>query len=59
MKIKKSQLKNIIREGIKVVLSEKKKKPRLVENKMTPEQMKFAKPIFAAAAKRVDLKLKK
>ena len=59
MKIKKSQLKNIIREGIKVVLSEKKKKPRLVENKMTPEQMKFAKPIFAAAAKKGGFKIKK
>ena len=59
MKIKKSQLKNIIREGIKVVLSEKKKKPRLVENEMTPEQMKFAKPIFAAAAKKGGFKIKK
>ena len=58
MKIKKSQLKEIIREGIKAVLKEKKK-PVIKEDKMTPEQMKFAKPIFQAAAKKGGFKIKK
>lgn len=58
MKIKKSQLKEIIREGIKAVLKEKKK-PVIKEDKMTPEQMKFAKPIFQAAAKKGKFKIKK
>jgi len=58
MKIKKSQLKSIIREGIKVILAENKKKPRLVEEKMTPEQKKFAMPIFQAAAKKGGFKIK-
>ena len=58
MKIKKAQLKNIIREGIKVVLNENKRKPRLVEDKLTPEQKKFAEPIFKAAAKKGGFKIK-
>ena len=58
MKIKKAQLKNIIREGIKVVLNENKRKPRLVEDKLTPEQKKFAEPIFRAAAKKGGFKIK-
>ena len=57
MKIKKSQLKTIIKEGIKVVLKEKKALIR--EEKMSPEQIKFAKPIFQAAAKKGKFKIKK
>ena len=57
MKIKKSQLKEIIKEGIKVVLKEKKK--IIKEDKMSPEQMKFANPIFQAAAKKGGFKIKK
>ena len=58
MKIKKTQLKKIIREGIKLVLKERKK-TQLAEDKMSPEQMKFSKPIFAAAAKKAGFKVKK
>ncbi len=58
MKIKKSQLKEIIKEGIKAVLKEKKKAV-IKEEKMSPEQMKFAKPIFQAAAKKGKFKIKK
>ena len=57
MKIKKSQLKEIIKEGIKVVLKEKK--AIIKEEKMSPEQAKFAKPIFDAAAKKGKFKVKK
>ena len=57
MKIKKSQLKTIIKEGIKVVLKEKK--ALIKEEKMSPEQIKFAKPIFQAAAKKGKFKIKK
>jgi hypothetical protein len=57
MKIKKTQLKKIIREGIKVVLKERKK-TKLVESKMSAEQVKFAKPIFDAAAKKGGFKIK-
>ena len=56
MKIKKSQLKTIIKEGIKVVLKEKK--AVIKEDKMSPEQIKFAKPIFDAAAKKGKFKIK-
>ena len=58
MKIKKSQLKEIIKEGIKAVLKEKKK-AIIKEEKMTPKQRKFAKPIFDAAAKKGGFKIKK
>ena len=51
MKIKKSQLKKIIKEGIKSILSE--------GDALSPEQMKFAKPIFQAAAKKGGFKVKK
>ena len=51
MKIKKSQLKRIIKEGIRVVLNE--------ADSMTSEQMKFAKPIFQAAAKKGGFKIGK
>ena len=51
MKIKKSQLKEIIREGVKSVLGE--------ADAMNAEQMKFAKPIFQAAAKKGGFKIKK
>ena len=56
MKIKKSQLKEIIKEGIKAVLKEKK--AVIKEEKMSPEQIKFAKPIFDAAAKKGKFKIK-
>ena len=56
MKIKKSQLKTIIKEGIKVVLKEKK--GIIKEDKMSPEQIKFAEPIFKAAAKKGRFKIK-
>ena len=57
MKIKKSKLKEIIKEGIKAVLKEKKKV--IKEEKMSAEQIKFAKPIFDAAAKKGKFKIKK
>jgi len=57
MKIKKSQLKRIIKEGIKVVLKENK--ALIKEDKMSPEQIKFAKPIFQAAAKKGKFKIAK
>ena len=50
MKIKKSQLKRIIKEGIKVVLNE--------ADALTSEQEAFVKPIFEAAAKKGKFKLK-
>ena len=56
MKIKKSQLKEIIKEGIKAVLKEKK--AVIKEEKMSPEQIKFAKPIFDAAARKGKFKIK-